>query len=121
MEGIPADWPDGHKWVSHEDSAECNCTPCLEVLPNLKNPVTSRTVFLTRDRLGDCPVKMWFGERPQRRPNTAWYTKEPHNYLLIDVDDFMKMFRNRLRMEPDHVLEIEIKWKEVSRGPSKEQ
>ena len=29
VEGVPGDWPDGHKWVSLQDIADATCVTCL--------------------------------------------------------------------------------------------
>jgi hypothetical protein len=35
MEGVPGDWPDGHKWVGLEGLADVTCSVCTKVGNNL--------------------------------------------------------------------------------------
>lgn len=123
MVGMPGQWPDGHLWTDVENAEKATCQTCIETCIEAhkvkKEPVTSQCVYLTRDYLRDCPVKMWFGERPHRGKGETWHTDEPHRFMLIQVEDFCEMFRRSLLLGADEVLEIEIKWKEVSRVQSK--
>lgn len=32
LEGVPAEWPDGHSWVSLDQSRLCTCPGCKKVL-----------------------------------------------------------------------------------------